>query len=67
MQAHTEDVKTHGSGNIGASDTFYRCIEVVECLALNDLGADLTANAERREAALNSQQPVLRVSYTHRM
>ena len=47
---------THGGGHIGTSDTLNGCVEIIESLALDDLRADLAADTEAREAALNSHK-----------
>ena len=49
--------QTHGSGDVGASDTLNGRVEVVKRLALDDLGADLTANTERGETTLSNDKP----------
>jgi len=47
-----------GSGDISTSDTDNRGIQVVESLALHDLGADLGSDSVLGPASLNSDQTV---------
>jgi hypothetical protein len=49
-------IRTHGSGDISASNSLNGRIEVVEGLALDYLSADLTAYTESGEASLNDEQ-----------
>jgi hypothetical protein len=44
--------------DIGTSDALDGRVEVVECVTLHDLRADLAAHAERREAALDGDEAV---------
>ena len=52
---------TYGSGHVGTSYTLNRRVEVVECLALNDLRADLAANTECGETTLDDDNAATRV------
>ena len=49
-------VRTHGSGDISASNSLNRRIEVVEGLALDYLSADFTSYTESGEASLDDEQ-----------
>lgn len=47
---------TYRCGDVSTSDAFNRRIEVVKCLALDNLGTDLAANTEGRESTFNNNQ-----------
>ena len=51
---------TYGSGHVSAGDTLDGRVEVVERLALDDLRADLAADAEPGEAALDGDEATAR-------
>jgi len=50
--------ETYRSGNVSASYTLNRGIQVIESLAFDDLSTDLAANTKHGEATLNDDQPV---------
>lgn len=51
--------RTNGSGNVSASDTLDRRVEVVKGLALDNLCADLASNTEARESTLDSDKSTI--------
>jgi hypothetical protein len=51
--------RAHRSGNIGTSDAFHRCIEVVKGFTFDNLGADLRAYTERRETTLDGDKSLV--------
>jgi hypothetical protein len=50
---------TNRSGDISACYPLNRGIKVIECLALDDLGANFATNPKRWETTFDDDEPVL--------